>query len=69
MSSILLKTDPITQGPVLLPRTQARNQIEVAREGVLAHVRRRWMQIRDAGGFQDLDHWVIKEISDGPFPS
>lgn len=65
VSSILLKADPLTQGPVLLPRTQARQHIEVAREGVLAHVRRRWMQIRDAGGFSDLDHWVIKEISDG----
>lgn len=65
VSSILLKVDPITQGPVLMPRSQARQEVDTAREGVLSHIRKRWMQIRDAGGFNDLEHWVLKEISDG----
>ena len=65
VSSLLLKVDPNTLGPALPPRSRSRQQIEQAREGVLAHIRRRWTQIRDAGGFHNLENWALKEISDG----
>jgi hypothetical protein len=39
--------------------------VESAKEGVLAHIRRRWMRIRDEGGFVGLENWSIKEIADG----
>lgn len=48
-----------------MPNTHGRQQIELARQGVVGHMRRRWMLIRDARGFNDLEHWVLKEISDG----
>ena len=65
VSSLLLKVDPNTLGPALPPRSRSRQQIEQAREGVLAHIRRRWTQIRDAVGFHHLENWALKEISDG----
>ena len=68
MSSLLLRVDLNTLGPALPPRSRSRQQIEQAREGILAHIRRRWMQIRDAGGFQSLENWSLKEISDGKSP-
>ncbi|EIW68712.1 hypothetical protein TREMEDRAFT_12167, partial [Tremella mesenterica DSM 1558] len=49
VSSILLKVDPDTLEAALSPRSRSRQQVESAREGILAHVRRRWMQVRDAG--------------------
>ncbi|RXK42234.1 hypothetical protein M231_00592 [Tremella mesenterica] len=64
VSSILLKVDPDTLEAALSPRSRSRQQVESAREGILAHVRRRWMQVRDAGGFNELDAWALKEISD-----
>jgi hypothetical protein len=57
--------DPDSLQAALPPRSAARQQIETAKDGVLAHIRRRWMQIRDSGGFLGLENWSLKEISDG----
>ena len=65
ISSILLKVDPDTLETALSPRSKGRIQIEEAKEGVLGHIRRRWMQVRDGGGFDGLEPWSLKEISHG----
>ena len=65
VSSILLKVDPDTLQTALSAKSRGRQLIETAKEGVLAHIRRRWMQIKDAGGFDGLENWSLKEISDG----
>ena len=65
VSSILLKVDPDTLQTALPARGKSRQQIEAIREGVLGHIKRRWMQVRDAGGFDDVENWALKEISDG----
>ena len=55
----------MTLDAALPQRSHSRQQIEMAKEGVLGHLRRRWMQIKEAGGFEDLESWSLKEISDG----
>lgn len=65
VSSILLKVDPITLQTALPSRGQGRQQIESIKEGVVGHIRRRWMQVRDGGGFDGVENWALKEISDG----
>ena len=74
VSSILLKVHPDTHETILSPRSIGRHRVEMARSAVLGHIRRRWLQIRDQGGFSSLENWSIKEIADGtccsqlPFP-
>lgn len=65
VSSILLKVDPNTLQTALPARGQGRQQIEAIKDGVVGHIRRRWMQVRDGGGFDDVENWALKEISDG----
>lgn len=65
VSSILLKVQPDTHETVLAPRSIGRHRIETAKSGILGHIRRRWLQIRDGGGFSNLENWSIKEIADG----
>lgn len=65
VSAILLKSDPETMQPALPIRSRGRQMVESAKEGVVAHIRRRWMQIRDSGGFAGLEVWALKEIADG----
>lgn len=67
VSSLLLKVDPDTLETALPARSVARQKIETAKDGVLAHIRRRWMQIKEDGGFGGLEPWALKEISDGAF--
>jgi hypothetical protein len=65
VSSILLKVHPETLETALPTRSVARQKIESAKDGVLTHIRRRWMQIKEEGGFAGLETWALKEISDG----
>jgi hypothetical protein len=65
VSSILLKANPDTLETVLPQRSAPRDRVEKAKEGVLAHIRRRWMQIKEEAGFSGLETWALKEISDG----
>lgn len=65
VSAILLKVDPVTLQTALPARGRSRQQVEIVKEGILGNVKRRWMQIRDAGGFDSIENWALKEISDG----
>lgn len=65
MSSILLRSNPETMQTALPLRSRGRQLVESAKDGVVAHMRRRWMQIREAGGFLGLENWAMKEIADG----
>lgn len=65
VSSILLRVDPNTLETTLPARSLQRQKVEDAKEGVLAHIKRRWMQIREEGGFTGLEPWALKEIRDG----
>lgn len=67
VSFILLKVDPKTQEMSLPGRGRSRQQIEEIKDGVIGHIRRRWMQVRDGGGFDGVENWALKEISDGKF--
>lgn len=42
-----------------------RSLVEDTRVQIVGHIRRRWMQIREKSGFQDLEGWALKEIADG----
>lgn len=42
-----------------------RVQVEETRMDVLKWIGKRWLGIRQEGGFDDLDGWAIKEISHG----
>lgn len=67
VSSILLKVHPDTLETILASRSIGRHRVEAAKSGILGHIRRRWLQIRDAGGFAALETWSIKEIADGAY--
>jgi hypothetical protein len=42
-----------------------RAQLEKARTDVLRWLRKKWMGVRLTAGFNDLEGWALKEISDG----
>ena len=65
VSSILLKVDPFTQQTFLSARWRSRQKVENIKDAVIKQIKRRWMQIRDAGGFENVEGWALKEISDG----
>ena len=39
--------------------------MEQTQADIVARIRKRWLNIRQEGGFDDLEGWAIKEISDG----
>ena len=42
-----------------------RAQVEEARVDLVRWIRKRWMGVRQEGGFDALEGWSIKEISQG----
>lgn len=48
---------------------QAKVLVEDARNGILKYVQRKWIGIRAVRGFDDLEPWCLKELSDGPLSS
>ena len=46
-------------------RAQARVLVEDTRSGILSYIKRKWVLIRNAGGFDDLEPWCAKELADG----
>lgn len=50
---------------LLTSRAQARVLVEDARSGILSYIKRKWVLIRNAGGFDDLEPWCAKELADG----
>lgn len=66
VSSILLRphaTD--VDATMLTPTSHIRVQVEETRMDILRWLRRRWMGVRQEGGFNDLEGWAVKEISGG----
>lgn len=62
----LLLVQQEDQKDLLLPSgSQIRQTVEIAQQAVMSHIKRRWMQIRQENGFEGLEIWALKEISDG----
>ncbi|GAA6043805.1 hypothetical protein JCM8097_007719 [Rhodosporidiobolus ruineniae] len=49
-------------GSVLL--REARVLVEDAKNGILKYIKRKWLNIRTAGGFDELESWCLKELAD-----
>ncbi|THH16716.1 hypothetical protein EW146_g3967 [Bondarzewia mesenterica] len=65
VSSILLRahaTEP--QETVLSSTSHIRVQVDQTRADLLRWLRRRWLGVRQEGGFDTLQPWALKEISD-----
>lgn len=50
-----------------LTLSQARVLVDDTRSGILSYIKRKWANIRNAGGFDDLEPWCLKELADGAF--
>ncbi|KAL6301124.1 hypothetical protein BKA93DRAFT_739317 [Sparassis latifolia] len=67
VSSILLRTDPTGPENTMLPMTSPiRRQVDEVRMDVLRWLRRRWLGVKQEGGFDALESWAAKEIAEGP---
>ncbi|KAL0959506.1 hypothetical protein HGRIS_011216 [Hohenbuehelia grisea] len=65
VSSILLHPHATESDATMLSSTSViRVSVEQARIDVLHFIRKRWMSIRQEGGFDSLQPWALKEISD-----
>ncbi|KAG6856981.1 hypothetical protein H0H87_011370 [Tephrocybe sp. NHM501043] len=65
VSSILLRPHPTeTDAPMLSSTSHIRVQVEQARVDLLKWIGKRWLGIRQEGGFDQLEGWALKEISD-----
>lgn len=66
VSSILLRPHLTeTDQTMLPPNSQIRAQVEQLRVDILRWLRRRWVGVKQDGGFDSLDGWALKEISHG----
>ncbi|PAV14663.1 hypothetical protein PNOK_0974100 [Pyrrhoderma noxium] len=69
VSAVLLRPHPQESDKSLLSSTsQIRVQVEQTRLDVLRMIRRRWVSIRQEGGFDNMETWATAEISDGANP-
>jgi hypothetical protein len=50
---------------MLSQTSHIRSQVEEARLDLVRWLRKRWMGIRQEGGFDTLEGWSLKEISQG----
>ena len=65
VSSILLRPHPTeSNAPMLSSTSHIRVQVEQARMDLLRWIGKRWVGVRQEGGFDELEGWAIKEISD-----
>lgn len=50
----------------MLPSTShIRVQVEQTRMDIIRWLRKRWIGVKQEGGFDSLDGWALKEISHG----
>jgi len=64
--NILLRPHPTDEDAAMLSATShIRVQVEEARADLIRYIRKRWMATRQQGGFDGLEGWAIKEISQG----
>ncbi|KAF9038308.1 hypothetical protein BDZ89DRAFT_1090557 [Hymenopellis radicata] len=65
VSSILLRPHATDSNqPMLSPTSHVRVQVEQTRMDVLQWLKKRWLGVRQEGGFDDVEGWAVKEISD-----
>ncbi|KAF8632501.1 hypothetical protein AX17_004825, partial [Amanita inopinata Kibby_2008] len=65
VSSVLLRPSNTDPTQVMLSSTShIRVQVEQTQAELLRWIGKRWLNIRQEGGFDDLDGWAVKEISD-----
>lgn len=57
VGKVLLREEGIT--------TDVRLRVEETQRRLLAWIKKRWMNVRSAGGFRNLENWSLKELSDG----
>jgi len=50
---------------MLSTTSHIRVQVEQTQTDIIKRIEKRWLNIRQEGGFDDLEGWAIKEISDG----
>ncbi|GAA5919850.1 hypothetical protein JCM6882_008340 [Rhodosporidiobolus microsporus] len=56
VGSVLLREEGIL--------ADARVLVEDAKNGILKYIKRKWINVRAAGGFDELDSWCLKELAD-----
>ncbi|KAG1726343.1 uncharacterized protein EDB91DRAFT_1350518 [Suillus paluster] len=62
--NILLRPHPTDEDAAMLSATShIRVQVEDARADLIRYIRKRWVATRQQGGFDGLEGWAIKEIS------
>ncbi|KAI0314558.1 hypothetical protein OF83DRAFT_1063636 [Amylostereum chailletii] len=65
VSSILVRQNPSAPGEVMLSSTsRVKVQAEQTRVDLVRWMRKRWISIRQEGGFDELETWALKELSD-----
>ncbi|GAA5845097.1 hypothetical protein JCM11251_000008 [Rhodosporidiobolus azoricus] len=56
VGSVLLREEGIL--------ADARILVEDAKNGILQYIKRKWISVRAAGGFDNLDSWCLRELAD-----
>ncbi|KAG8745733.1 hypothetical protein FRC10_007213 [Ceratobasidium sp. 414] len=64
VSSVLLRSHPVTGQTILPTGSPMRVQIERLRNDVVVWMRKHWPALRMSGCFENLEGWALKEISD-----
>ncbi|KAJ8453776.1 hypothetical protein ONZ45_g19576 [Pleurotus djamor] len=65
VSAVLLALHPTEPDqPMLSDTSHIRVQVDETRMDVLRYIKKRWLSIRQEGGFDQLDGWALKEIAD-----
>jgi hypothetical protein len=68
VSSILLRPHATETDATMLSSTSTiRVQVEELRMDILRWLRKRWVGVRQEGGFNALEGWAVKEISGGVY--
>jgi hypothetical protein len=65
VSSVLLRPHPTDGSTLLSSMSLVRKQIEATRKGIIEWLQKNWVSVQMANGFETLEGWAIKEISDG----
>ena len=70
VSAILLKPHPTEERePMLSATSQVRALVEETRLEVLKYIKKKWLMVRQESGFDELEGWALKEISDRAYIS
>ena len=66
---MVAKNYEVLVGKVLLREEgmtmDAKARVEETQKVLLAYIKKRWINIRSSGGFEKLENWCLKELSDG----